>query len=181
MPEDFDPIDDVDDEPLHITPATLDALREFQQTDKLTHLPGTNVLEEKARLTARLDALTTSLLAGVQAHPSKLWVMQQFQQVLREMEGEDTEAREHFGMELEEVMDILGIEFFGWVADALSGRDLTRRPGKDATRVPSAPWSSARLRWPVTAGQLPETGAAGTILDLDDHQLISLAAHGAPG
>jgi len=36
--------------------------------------------------------------------------MKQFQRFLVKVEGEDTEGREHFGMEIEEVMDILGIE-----------------------------------------------------------------------
>jgi hypothetical protein len=37
-------------------------------------------------------------------------VLKQFQESLEIVQEEDTEAREHFGMELERVMDILGIE-----------------------------------------------------------------------
>lgn len=57
-----------------------------------------------------MDTLTDSLTAGVAAHPSKLWVMQQFQAVLLQLEDYDTEAREHFGSQLERLMDILEIE-----------------------------------------------------------------------
>jgi hypothetical protein len=54
--------------------------------------------------------LLDRLLCDIEAHPSKLWVLTEFQKALVLLEGEDTEGREHFGMEMENIMDILGIE-----------------------------------------------------------------------
>ena len=55
-------------------------------------------------------ALVDRLLAGLSGNPQKLWVMGQFQPALAAMQTEDTEAREHFGMSVERIMDVLGIE-----------------------------------------------------------------------
>lgn len=35
------------------------------------------------------------MIAGIEAHPTKFWVMKQFQKTLETVKGEDTEAREH--------------------------------------------------------------------------------------
>jgi hypothetical protein len=106
----YDPIADVLDEPLIITPSVLAALGQFREASKLDDLPGTDTAAEKARLTELVDTLTDSLVAGVAANPSKLWVMLRFQAALLRLEDHDTEAREHFGIELERLMDILEIE-----------------------------------------------------------------------
>lgn len=106
----YDPISDVTDEPLSVTPNVVDALAEFLALSKLDHLPGVDTTAEKDRLTNLVNGLTDQLLAGVAEHPSKLWVMQKFQSALLQLEDHDTEAREHLGMELEQLMDILGIE-----------------------------------------------------------------------
>jgi hypothetical protein len=37
-------------------------------------------------------------------------VLTEFQTALRLVEEEDTDGRDHFGMEMENIMDILGIE-----------------------------------------------------------------------
>ena len=57
-----------------------------------------------------LNDLADRLLADIAKHPSKLWVLTEFQTALKLVEEEDTEGRDHFGMELENIMDILGIE-----------------------------------------------------------------------
>ena len=106
----FDPIANIIDEPLAVTPSVLSALAEFRKASKLDDLPGTDTTAEKARLTELVHNLTDSLVAGVANHPSKLWVMQQFQAALIRLEDRDTEARDHFGIELERLMDILKIE-----------------------------------------------------------------------
>ena len=106
-----DPLDDVEDEPVLVDEAVLERLRLFRQREtKLALLPGVDVRAERARLTAVLDELVDRLLEGVVQHPSKRWVMSVFQRALEQVETEDTEGRDHFGMELETVMDILGIE-----------------------------------------------------------------------
>jgi hypothetical protein len=105
-----DPFEFVQDAPLFVVPRTLAQLRAFREGPKLADLPGVNPSPERERLAVVLDDLATRLLAGVEAHPTKFWVLKQFQQSLEIVEGEDTEAREHFGMELERLMEILGIE-----------------------------------------------------------------------
>jgi hypothetical protein len=105
-----DPLADLVDAPLFIVPRVLDGLRAYRARPKLEHLPGVDTRDERARLGAQLDVLTDRLLDGVEAHPTKFWVMKQFQTLLESVEGEDTEAREHLGMELEALMDILGID-----------------------------------------------------------------------
>jgi hypothetical protein len=105
-----DPLNDVEDQPLHITSEVIEALREFRASHKLALLPGSKAADERSRLVPLLDALADELLAGVAQTPSKMWVLKQFQPNLEHVQGEDTEAREHFGAELGRVMDILGIE-----------------------------------------------------------------------
>jgi hypothetical protein len=105
-----DPFAHVRDAPLFIVPRVLEGLRAFRAAPKLVNLPGVDTTEERARLGTLLDVLAERLLDGVAAHPTKFWVMKQFQKTLEAVADEDTEAREHVGMALEELMDILGIE-----------------------------------------------------------------------
>ena len=104
-----DPMAEVKDAPLFIVPRVLDALRAFREGPKLADLPGVNPSPERERLAVVLDDLATRLLAGVEMHPTKFWVLKQFQESLEIVQQEDTEAREHFGAELERLMDIVGI------------------------------------------------------------------------
>jgi hypothetical protein len=104
-----DPMAEVKDAPLFIVPRVLDELRAFREGPKLADLPGVNPSPERERLAVVLDDLATRLLAGVEAHPTKFWVLKQFQESLEIVQKEDTEAREHFGAELERLMDIVGI------------------------------------------------------------------------
>lgn len=107
---DYDPLSEIIDEPLTITLATLEQLQAFRLAKKLEHLPGIDTTQEKARLSDVLNDLADRLISGVESQPTKLWVMTQFEKSLRLVKREDTEAREHFGMELEDIMDILAIE-----------------------------------------------------------------------
>lgn len=106
----YDPLSDVADEPLAVSAEVLGALAVYRASPKLELLPGVDTTVEKQRLTPLLDDLADRLLAGINANPSKRWVMRQFQVTLERLQDEDTEAREHFGMELERLMDILGID-----------------------------------------------------------------------
>lgn len=106
----YDPLSDVIDEPLSIDSSVMDALREFRNADKLVYLPGVSVEAERNRLSALLNTLTDELIDGVSKSPSKLWVLTCFQRQLEKVQQEDTEAREHFGTELETLMDILSID-----------------------------------------------------------------------
>lgn len=78
-----DPLANVVDAPLFIVPRVMDALRAY----RAIAAPGA------------LEALAATLLAGIEAHPTKFWVMQQFQKSLEQVDGG----------ELEKLMDILGI------------------------------------------------------------------------
>lgn len=107
----YNPLTEVVDETLTITPKIMDELSAFRLREpKLPMLPGVDVSEERARLSKIVNDLVDTLIQGVETHPAKLWVMTEFQRSLELVEQEDTEGREHFGMELEQIMDILGIE-----------------------------------------------------------------------
>lgn len=101
-----DPLAGLPDAPLFIVPRVLDALRAFQERPKPASLAGA---------AGQLDALLDRLLAGVAARPTRFWVLRQFQQTLQAAEGEEAGARAQLAIELEQVMDILGISSSGGI------------------------------------------------------------------
>ena len=90
-----DPFRRVRDAPLFIVPRTLEALRAFRD--------GTVSDDDLARVADRL-------IAGVAAHPTKFWVLKQFQPALEDARNGSAETRERVGAGLRQLMDILGIE-----------------------------------------------------------------------
>ena len=82
------------DAPLFIVPRVLDRLRAYR-----AHCP-----------MRELEPLADTLLAEIEAHPTKFWVMRQFQTTLERVAGEDAAMRDRVGSELEKLMDVLGIE-----------------------------------------------------------------------
>lgn len=106
----YDPLSEVTDEPLSISPETILKLEIFRASEKFIDLPGTNTAEEQTRLSEVFNELLDRLIAGVLSNPSKLWVMRQFQPSLGAVRMEDTEGRDHFGTHIERVMDIMHIE-----------------------------------------------------------------------
>lgn len=108
----YDPLSSVRDEPLLVGSHVIAALRAFRAAPKLESqtLLSTLTDQERQRLSPPIDRLTDELIEGVAANSSKLWVMAAFQRTLSEMNFEDTEVREQFGMELETLMDILRID-----------------------------------------------------------------------
>jgi hypothetical protein len=106
----IDPLGDVLDEDLIVDTGMLERLSAFRKRAKLVDLPGVNPAAEHAHLSDELNNLADTLLDGLLANPTKLWVMRQFLRSLVRVESEDTEGRDHFGTELETIMDILGIE-----------------------------------------------------------------------
>ncbi|MDN4036514.1 DUF4844 domain-containing protein [Massilia sp. YIM B02443] len=106
----YDPLSEIIDEPLTVDARVTEQLRDYRLASKLTHLPGIDVTEERERLEKNLDNLVDRLLEGIEKNPTKRWVLAQFQPSLEAVEYEDTEGREHFGMEIELIMDILGID-----------------------------------------------------------------------
>jgi len=104
------PLDYVVDEALTVDGGVLQRLMAFRRRPKLVNLPGVSPAAEQQRFSAVLDELADALLEGLETHPTKLWVMRQFQRSLISVEHEDTEGKDHFGTELECIMGILGIE-----------------------------------------------------------------------
>ena len=90
-----DPFHRVRDAPLFIVPRTLEALRAFRNG------PG---------LDENLARVADQLLAGVAGHPTKFWVLKQFQPALEDIRDEPAATRERVGAGLRHIMDILGIE-----------------------------------------------------------------------
>jgi hypothetical protein len=118
----YDPSTEIVDAPLTINAAIVEDLSAFRREPKLISLPGEGVSEERARLSKVLNDLADRLIQGIKDHPTKLWVLTEFQRSLELVEQEDTEGREHFGMELEQLMNILGIESSdGLLASYLGG------------------------------------------------------------
>lgn len=106
----YDPLSEVIDHPIEVRPDTIQELEALRQSANFANLPGVDVAAERARLTNLLHSLLHRLTSGLSENPNKLWVLAQFKDVLEELEGEDTEAREHFGAYLEQVMGILLID-----------------------------------------------------------------------
>jgi hypothetical protein len=104
-----DPFEFVEDAPLFIVPRVLDRLRAWRAAPKFDELAGAPAAPGRARLAAELEALAGRLLAGVERHPTKFWVLKQFQQTLDALDGECAETRVQVRGELERLMDILGI------------------------------------------------------------------------
>ena len=88
------PLSYVVDAPLFIVPRVLDRLRAYR-----AHCP-----------MSELEQLVDTLLAGIEAHPTKFWVMKQFQKMLERVADEDAAVRDHIDTELEKLMDVLGID-----------------------------------------------------------------------
>ncbi len=106
----YDPLSEVVDEPIEVDDSTVMKLHILKAVEKFDSLPGKNTEEERKRLSTILNDLLLRLICGVQANPTKLWVLAEFQRSLVLVENEDTEGREHFGTELESIMDVLEIE-----------------------------------------------------------------------
>jgi hypothetical protein len=106
----YDPLSEIIDEPLTVDANAVEKLRDYRLTSKLTQLPGDDATGERVRLVKNLDGLVDRLLVGIEKNPTKRWVLEQFQPSLEAVESEDTEGREHFGTEIETIMEILGID-----------------------------------------------------------------------
>ena len=86
-----DPLADVVDAPLFIVPRVLDGLRAYRAGSP------------------SVARLVDTLLAGIEAHPTKFWVMKQFHTTLEVLDSADTATRDLVAGELETLMDVLGI------------------------------------------------------------------------
>ena len=90
-----DPFRWVRDAPLFVVPRTLDALRTFRA--------GPGLDDSLARVTDRL-------FAGIAAHPTKFWVLKQFQPALEDAREQSAQTRERVDAELRRLMDVVGID-----------------------------------------------------------------------
>jgi Domain of unknown function (DUF4844) len=106
----MEPLSQVVDAPVPVNDELIDELNRFRLAPKFELLPGVDTQREKARLALPMDSLIVALIDGIRENPSKLWVMGHFERALLKVQHEDTEVREHFGLEMERLMDILGID-----------------------------------------------------------------------
>ena len=106
----YDPLSDVADHQIEVGPETIQQLKALRESADFSLIPGVDTAQEKERLIKVLHPLFDNLIAGLPSNPSKLWVLAQFKQALEQVLSEDTEAREHFGIYLEQIMDALSIE-----------------------------------------------------------------------
>lgn len=111
-----DPLAGMADAPLFVVPRVLDALHAFRPCfEDLRD-------EESARLAAEFDRLLGRLCEGIERHPTRFWVMRQFQRSLEAIGSEDRPARRQAARALETLMAILGIDdpaglvehYLGW-------------------------------------------------------------------
>ena len=106
----YDPLSAVVDAPLSVSGGMIHALSELRCAEKFLELPGEDTTVERQRLTAIFNGTLDKVIAGLKSNPRKQWFMAQIQPALAEVAHEDTEAREHFGMYIEKVMDIVKID-----------------------------------------------------------------------
>lgn len=99
-----DPLEGMADAPLFVVPRVLDRLRAFSPAFDGLPQP------QRARLSAEIDSLRSRLLDGIEGHPTKFWVMKQFQRSLEVVKDEDGATRKHFRAALENLMTIVGID-----------------------------------------------------------------------
>jgi hypothetical protein len=105
-----DPLDEVVDGPVMLNAGVLESLKAFRDGRKRTDLIEAEPDDPSLDLSPNLDRLAERLLCGIEANPSKRWVMAQFQQSLVPVIHIDDEGRKRFSEELKNVMQIIGIE-----------------------------------------------------------------------
>jgi hypothetical protein len=98
----------ITDAPLFVVPRMLDALRAWRAGPALAGLAPD--APEHARLAAELDRLAGRLLGGIEAHPTRSWVMGQIRQSLEAVGDERPRARRCFCHELARLLGILGTD-----------------------------------------------------------------------
>jgi hypothetical protein len=106
----YDPLSEVVDAPLSVSDGVIRALTAVRGAEKFLELPGEDTTVERGKLTAIFNGALDRVISGLKSNPRKRWFMAQIQPALAEIADEDTEAREHFGMHVEKVMDIVGID-----------------------------------------------------------------------
>jgi hypothetical protein len=111
---DRSPLAGVVDAPLFIVPRVLDGLRAYRAQASFAGDPAAGPAVRLA-----LDELVDTLLARIEAHPTKFWVMQQFRNTLGRVANEDAQARALLGDALEKLMALLGID----CSDGVLGAD----------------------------------------------------------
>ena len=94
---------------LSIDAATIAALKTFRATPKFLDLPGAPAEQERRRLEPLINALADRLIAGIEAHPTDTWVLEQMTPTVEAFYLEDTEARERCVDDLAQLFRILGI------------------------------------------------------------------------
>ncbi|RZQ54484.1 hypothetical protein C1E23_03430 [Pseudoalteromonas phenolica] len=105
----YDPLEDIIDQKLDVSDETVRSLISLSKGDLFSDLPG-EIPGEKEMLIEHFQTVIDAIIQGIVANPSKLWVFTIIQTALIEIDGEDTETKEHFGDHIEMIMDVLSIE-----------------------------------------------------------------------
>ena len=84
---------------ISITDMTLNELRDLREAPKFhenaaTFYPGAPNETTRSRCEAALNALIDRLILGLQSHPSKQYVLQQFRITLASFQNEDSEEKD---------------------------------------------------------------------------------------
>jgi len=101
-------------QPILISDTTFNELRDLRETSKFhensaSFYPGAPNETTRSRCEVALNALIERLIAGLQTHPSKQYVLQQFRITLASFQNEDSEEKDRLLLYLEQIMEIAGV------------------------------------------------------------------------
>lgn len=99
---------------ISITDMTFKELHDLRHEPKFhenaaSFYPGAPNEATRSRCELALNALIDGLIAGLQSHPSKQYVLQQFRATLASFQNEDSEEKDRLLLYLEQIMDIAGV------------------------------------------------------------------------
>ena len=95
---------------LLVTPEVIAWLKNLQQSETFTDLPGVDPSVERLRMKTELDDLLSRLVRGLESNPRKSWVLAELKPTVARIYLEDTEARERFADYLQQILESLKIE-----------------------------------------------------------------------
>jgi Domain of unknown function (DUF4844) len=95
---------------LVVTPSTIAALTALRAEQKFTDLPGYSIGKEQQRNSTTINNFLDRLIASVEQHPSKKWVLNELEIAVEQFHLEDTEARERCIVYVEKTLQILKIQ-----------------------------------------------------------------------
>jgi hypothetical protein len=104
------PLEKLKKQQLLITLKTLDALKDLLKEDRRFNCQMQNEEVKSHLIESEFNEVIQTIINGIEKHPTKYWFFEQLLPFLDNVMLEDTEVRETIGVEIEKMMDILGIE-----------------------------------------------------------------------